>query len=102
MIPTTAVISPRGHESSWSRMTIQSRMIGAAAAASSSQRRIEKVSKAETASRDAVDVRVAVVRVGLYHGRNTPTASNSPPTAAMISERLMRRRSIGRATLTVC
>ena len=37
-IPTTDVTCPRGHDSSCSRMMIQARMNGAAAAANSSQR----------------------------------------------------------------
>ena len=63
---------------------------------------IEKVSKAETASRTPLTFALRLAVFGVYQGRNTPTASNRPPTAAMISERLMRRRSIGGATLTVC
>ena len=53
--PTTAVISPRGHDSSWSRTMIQARMNGAAAAASSSQRRIGCASQPLSAAARAVD-----------------------------------------------
>src|SRR3954447_18032257 len=99
MIPMTAVISPRGHDSWWSRMTIQSRTIGAAAAASSSQRRIVWASKAETLSRTPFTFALRFCVLGLYQGRKAPSASSTPPAAARSSEMLMRRRSIGRATL---
>src|SRR3954468_5924432 len=74
-------------------------MIGATAAASSSQRMIEYVSNAETASRAPLTFALRLSVFGTYQGRNTPSASSTPPTAAMISERLIWRRSIGRATL---
>src|SRR3954469_18894358 len=57
------------------------------------------MSKAETASRAPLTFALRLSVFGTYQGRNTPSASSTPPTAAMISERLIWRRSIGRATL---
>ena len=37
-----------------------------------------------------------------YQGRNTLSASSTPPTAAMISEVVMRRTSIDAPTLPLC
>ena len=64
-MPTTAVISPRGQESWWSRRMIQARISGATAAASSSQRRIGCASQALNVAARAVDDGVAVVGFGL-------------------------------------
>ena len=79
-----------------------SRMIGASAAASSSQRRIELRVEGRHRVADAVDGGVAGCPEGEYAGRKTAIASSSPPTAATISEVLMRRKSIGSGHPTSC
>src|SRR4051812_37872261 len=100
-MPTTAVISPRGHESSWSRTMIQARMSGAAAAASSSQCRIgwtvQPVSDPVAPSMLAFGLSGLV----LYQGKNRLSASSRPPSTARYSPRPRRARFMRRGAYTV-
>src|SRR3954452_10643184 len=97
---TTAVISPRGQDSAWPRQMIQARMNGAAAAASSSQRMIVWTSH-PLSERPPPPPVLPLISTNLfsrwYQGRNSPTASRTPPTIATISERVRPSSGIGRA-----
>src|SRR4051794_10275824 len=93
-MPTTAVISPRGQESWWSRRITQARISGAAAAASSSQRRIGKVCHADTAPRTPSITALRLSELVSYHGRKRLSASRMPPSTATYSARPRRLKFI--------
>src|SRR3954452_7783401 len=87
-IAETAVISPRGHDSACPRQMIQARISGARAPASRNQRAIVWTSQPVNVScLLAGTPLIALSRSILYQVRKSPTASRTPPTIAMISER---------------
>src|SRR3954454_9430571 len=89
-IPTTAVISPRGHESWWSRRITQARINGATAAASSSQRRMGNTSHAVTVPRAPSMIALRLSGLVPYQGRKRLSASARPPSTARNSPRPRR------------
>src|SRR5512132_3673315 len=103
--PTIAVTSPRGQDSAWPRTTIQARMKGAAAAASSSQRAIGKVSQALQLELPTPHAQLAgslplCTTLGSVesenHSRNRLITSTVAATIPMISERSSLEVSMGR------
>src|SRR3954452_1044564 len=93
-IPTTAVISPRGHESWWSRRITQARINGATAAASSSQRRMGNTSHAVTVPRAPSMIALRLSGLVSYQGRKRLRASARPPSTARNSPRPRRLKFI--------
>src|SRR2546423_5667314 len=93
---TTAVISPRGQDRAWPRRMIQLRISGAAAAASSSQRRIECASQPLSDAGPLVEPMDTKPFLRRYQVRKIPTASSTPPTTATSSDRVSSPRFTAR------
>src|SRR4051794_32233923 len=93
---TTGVISPRGQDRAWPRRMIQLRISGAAAAASSSQRRVECASQALSDAGPLVEPIDTKPFLRRYQVRKIPTASSTPPTTATSSDRVSSPRFTAR------
>ncbi len=94
-MPTTAVSSPRGHDSWWSRRITQARMNGATAAASSSQAQDrEGVPRGHGALARRRGCALRLSGLVPYHGSTSARASSRPPCTASSSPRPRRLRFI--------